>query len=76
QAHHAQGRAADALLTRAADALSTVPADATQDMRDNWLARLIDVELLRLRELKAAARLMRLRQLRDTYVPKLQDVRT
>lgn len=76
QAYHAQGRAADALLMRAADALSKVPADATQDMRDNWLARLIDVELLRLRELKAAARLMRLRQLRDTYVPKLQDVRT
>jgi len=76
QANQAQGRAADTLLARAADTLTQVPADATSETRDNWLARLIDVELLRLRDLKAAARLMCLRQLRDTYVPKLSEARS
>lgn len=73
QAQQTQGRAADAALARAAEALADMPADAPQDTRDQWLARLIDVELLRIRPLKSAARLMRLRQLRDIYAPKLAE---
>lgn len=73
QAQQMQGRAADTALARAAEALADTPADASQDTRDQWLARLIDVELLRIRPLKSAARLMRLRQLRDIYAPKLAE---
>ncbi|QNK03963.1 hypothetical protein [Dyella telluris] len=76
QAQQMQGRAADTALARAAEALADVPADAPQDTRDHWLARLIDVELLRVRPLKGAARLMRLRQLRDDYAPKLAQARS
>lgn len=76
QARQMQGRDADAILTRAADALAQVPADATQETRDNWLARLIEVELQRLSPMKGAARLMRLRQLRDIYEPKLSEARS
>jgi len=67
------GRARDVLLGQAAAMLAHALDNAAAGAGDHWLARLIDVELLRLRQLKAAARLMYLRQLRDIYVPKLAD---
>ncbi|WP_144240795.1 hypothetical protein [Dyella japonica] len=76
QARSLQGRAADALLTRAVEVLNQVPEHAPQDMRDQWLARQIDIELSRLQHLKGAACVMRLRQLRDMYAPKLAEARS
>lgn len=76
QAEGLQGRTADALFSRATDLLKQTLRDAAPDMHDHWLARLIDVELMRLRQLKAAARVMHLRHLRDTYASELQQARS
>jgi len=76
QAEGLQGRTADALFARATDLLKQTLRDAAPDMHDHWLARLIDVELMRLRQLKAAARVMHLRHLRDTYASELQQARS
>ncbi|WP_156171366.1 hypothetical protein [Dyella japonica] len=67
RAESAKGRAVDELLARATEALTYALNNAAPNMVDTWLARVIDVELVRLRRCNAAARLMRLRQLRDTY---------
>jgi len=70
------GRVAATWLDGATEVLKRGLQEATPETRDNWLARLIDVERSRLPGMTAAARLMHLRQLRDAYEPALAQARS